>query len=88
MPTRSIVVDGRSWKVFPSGFVTQYERDEFALFFIAGTGSEREVRVTRYSPQGARSREASLAEMSDEGLAALFGASQPSQTSPEAGYSR
>jgi hypothetical protein len=88
MPTRSIVVDGRSWKVFPSGYVTQYERDEFALFFIAGTGSEREVRVTRYSPQGARSREASLAEMSDEGLAALFAASQPSQTSPEAGYSR
>jgi hypothetical protein len=88
MPTRSIVVDGRSWKVYPSGYVTQYERDEFALFFIAGTGSEREVRVTRYSPQGARSREASLAEMSDEGLAALFAASQPSQTSPEAGYSR
>jgi hypothetical protein len=88
MPTRSIVVDGRSWKVFPSGFVTQYERDEFALFFIAGTGSEREVRVTRYSPQGARSREASLAEMSEEGLALLFRSSQPSQTSPEAGYSR
>ena len=88
MPTRSISIDGRTWSVFPSGYVTQYDRDEFALFFMSGTGSEREVRVTRYSPQGARTREASLMEMSDARLAELFGASQPSQTSPEAGYSR
>lgn len=88
MPTRAITIDGRSWNVFPSGFVTQYEHDEFALIFIAGTGSEREVRVTRYSPQGVRSREASLAEMNDGRLAELFRTSQPSQTSPEAGYSR
>ena len=88
MPTRAITVDGRSWNVFPSGYVTQYEHDEFGLFFIAGTGSDREVRVTRYSPHGARSREASLAEMSEERLVELFRSSQPSQTSPEAGYSR
>ena len=88
MPTRSISVDGRSWNVFPSGYVTQYEHDEFALIFISGTGADREMRVTRYSPQGVRSREASLAEMSDERLVELFGSSQPSQTSPEAGYSR
>ena len=88
MPTRSITVDGRSWNVFPSGYVTQYEHDEFGLFFISGTGAEREVRVTRYSPHGVRSREASLAEMSDDRLAELFRSSQPSQTSPEAGYSR
>ena len=88
MPTRSITVDGRSWNVFPSGYVTQYYQDEFALIFISGTGGDREMRVTRYSPQGARSREASLAEMSDARLAELFRASQPSQTSPEAGYSR
>ena len=88
MPTRSISLDGRTWNVYPSGFVTQYYMDEFALIFIAGTGDAREVRVTRYSPQGARSREASLAEMSDEQIAALFVTSQPSSTSPEAGYSR
>jgi hypothetical protein len=88
MPTRSIAIDGRTWNVYPSGYVTQYEHDEFGLIFIAGTADEREVRVTRYSPQGARSREASLAEMSDERLSELFTASQPSQTSPEAGYSR
>ena len=88
MPTRSITIDGRTWNVYPSGFVTQYEHDEFGLMFIAGTGAAREVRVTRYSPQGARSREASLAEMADERLAELFSASQPSYTSPEAGYSR
>ena len=88
MPTRSITIDGRSWNVFPSGYVTQYDRDEFALFFMSGTGSEREVRVTRYSPQGVRSREASLLELSDAQLTELFRASQPSETSPEAGYSR
>ncbi len=88
MPTRSVAIDGRTWSVYPSGFVTQYEHDEFALIFITGSGADREVRVTRYSPQGARSREASLAEMSDARLGDLFGASQPSQMSPEAGYSR
>jgi hypothetical protein len=88
MPTRSIQIDGRSWSVYPSGYVTQYDLDEFALIFMAGSGSEREVRVTRYSPQTTRSREASLAEMSDAQLVELFGASQPSATSPEAGYTR
>jgi len=56
--------------------------------FIAGTGSTREVRVTRYSPQGVRSREQSLAEMSDADLTRLFAESQPSFTSPEAGYTK
>ena len=88
MPTRSITIDGTAWSVFPSGFVTQYEHDEFGLIFIRGTGDAREVRVTRYSPQGARSREQSLAEMSDERLAELFQTSQPGTTSPEAGYRR
>jgi hypothetical protein len=44
------------------------------------------VRVTRYSPLGARSREASFAELSDADLGRLFEESQPSATSPEAGY--
>ena len=87
MPTRSITVDGRSWDVFPAGRVTQYDKDEFGLVFVAGEGDDRIVRVTRYSPLGARSREQSLAELGDEDLRRLFATSQPSFTSPEAGYS-
>ena len=86
MPARTISVDGRSWRVLPSGFVTQNDLDEFALIFVHGSGDAREVRVTRYSPVGSRSREQSLAEMSDAQLQALFEQSQPSATSPEAGY--
>jgi hypothetical protein len=88
MPTRTISAEGKEWRVFPSGYVTQYEHDEFGLMFIAGTGSGREVRVTRYSPQGVRSREQSLAELSDIELTRLFAQSQPSFTSPEAGYTK
>jgi len=40
----------------------------------------------RYSPQGTRSREQALLEMNDADLARLFDQSQPSDTSPEAGY--
>jgi hypothetical protein len=86
MPTRTINAGGKQWRVFPSGYVTQNEHDEFGLMFIAGTGDQREVRVTRYSPLGARSREQSLAELSDNELLRLLGQSQPSFTSPEAGY--
>ena len=74
--------------MFPSGYVTQYEHDEFGLMFIAGTGANREVRVTRYSPLGTRSREQSLAELPDAELIRLFRESQPSFTSPEAGYTK
>ena len=88
MPTRNISAEGKEWRVFPSGYVTQYEHDEFGILFIAGTGPTREVRVTRYSPQGVRSREQSLAEMSDSDLGRLFAQSQPSFTSPEAGYTK
>ena len=86
MPTRTIDIDGRSWLVFPSGRVTQYDRDEFGLIFVNGVGADREVRVTRYSPMGSRSREQSLIELSDVDLKRLFGCSQPSSTSPEADY--
>jgi hypothetical protein len=87
MPTRSINAEGKSWLVFPSGRITQYDRDEFSLVFVHGTGADRQVRVTRYSPLGTRSRERSLVEMSDADLQRLFGVSQPSDTSPEADYS-
>jgi hypothetical protein len=86
MPARTITVGGRTWRIFPSGFVTQYDQDEFGLIFIAGMGDDREVRVTRYSPLGSKSREESLAEMSEADLVRLFGESQRSSTSPEAGY--
>jgi hypothetical protein len=86
MPARTITVGGRTWRVFPSGFVTQYDLDEFGLIFIAGLGDDRQVRVTRYSPVGSKSREESLGEMSDADLVRLFEQSQPSFTSPEAGY--
>lgn len=87
MPTRTVNIGGRSWRVFPSGKVTQYERDEFALLFVTEKDGKREVRVTRYSPVGARSRERSFAEMSDAELSRLFETSQPGDTSPEADYS-
>ena len=87
MPSRAITIGGASWLVFPSGRVTQYDRDEFGLIFVNGTGAGRQVRVTRYSPVGARSRERSLVEMTDAELARLFETSQPSDTSPEADYS-
>ena len=86
MPTRTVSLGGKSWRVFPSGRVTQYDRDEFALLFVTGPADRPEVRVTRYSPLGTRSREQSLAEMSDGELARLFEYSQASDTSPEADY--
>jgi hypothetical protein len=86
MPTRSIVIDGARWSVYPSGYLTQYDADEFGLLFVRGTGSAREVRVTRYSPSASRSRERALAEMTDTDVRLLFAQSQPSFTSPEAGY--
>ena len=86
MPTRSIDVDGARWNVFPSGYTTQYDADEFGLLFVKGTGGDRVVRITRYSPQGAHSREQSLAALSDADVRMLFAQSQPSFTSPEAGY--
>jgi hypothetical protein len=88
MPTRTIDIDGRTWRVFPSGYITQYEHDEFGLIFSHGTGKERQLRVTRYSPVGTRSREQSLAEFTDDELRRLFAQSQPSFTSPEVGYLR
>lgn len=86
MPSRTITADGRTWSVFPSGRVTPLAFDEFGLVFVAGTGDDREVRVTRYSPVGTRSRERSLLELSDADLARLLEQSQPSDTSPEVGY--
>lgn len=86
MPTRRVEIDGRTWQVFPSGYVTQYDADEFGLIFVHGVADGREVRLTRYSPGSTRSREQSLAELSDADIRRLFATSQPSVTAPEAGY--
>ena len=86
MPARHISIDGREWQVYPSGFLTPNTGDEFGLIFATGSGNAREVRVTRYSPVGSRSREQSLAEMDNAALLSLFRTSQPGERSPEAGY--
>lgn len=88
MPTRTIDVEGTTWKVTPTGHVTQYSRDEFAMLFTKGTGPDRIERVARYAPIGARSRELSLGELTDQQLRDLLARSQPSWTSPDAGYRR
>ncbi|HET7614519.1 MAG TPA: hypothetical protein VFK26_11380 [Gemmatimonadaceae bacterium] len=88
MPARVLQIDGQQWNVYPSGYITQYTQDEYALLFSRGSGEDRQVRVTRYSPQGTRSREQAFAELSDAQLQSLFSQSQPSFTSPEAGYER
>ncbi len=88
MPRRFIEVDGDSWTVSASGRLTQYTKDEFGLIFTRGTGGKGEQRVVRYSPPGAKSRELSLEELSDQELRELLAHSQPSWTAPEMGYRR
>jgi hypothetical protein len=88
MPRRIIEVDGASWEVAVSGRVTQYVKDEFGLVFTRGVGPNREQRVVRYSPLGAKSRELSLAQLTDQELRDLLRHSQPSWTAPEMGYRR
>ena len=86
MPRRIIEVDGDQWEVAVSGRVTQYVKDEFGLVFTRGTGPNQERRVVRYSPLGSKSRELSLAQLSDAELRDLLAHSQPSWTAPEMGY--
>ena len=88
MPRRIIDVDGVQWEVAVSGRNTQYTKDEFGLIFTRGTGPDREQRVVRYTPLGAKSRERSLKELSDPELRDLLAHSQPSWTAPEMGYRR
>jgi hypothetical protein len=88
MPQRTIEVDGEHWSVSPAGRVTQYEKDEFSLRFIRQPTGSASDRIVRYSPLGSKSREISLARMSDAELIELFRVSQPSWTSPELGYRR
>jgi hypothetical protein len=88
MPRRIIDAAGEQWEVAVSGRVTQYVKDEFGLIFTRGVGPDREQRVARYSPLGAKSRELSLSQLSDAELRSLLAHSQPSWTAPEMGYRR
>ena len=88
MPRRVIEVDGEQWEVAVSGRVTQYVKDEFGLVFTRGVGPNREQRVVRYSPLGAKAREVSLGQLSNADLRDLLAHSQPSWTAPEIGYRR
>jgi hypothetical protein len=76
------------WLASPSGRRTQYGKDEFTVVFTRVAGGAREERAARYSPLGAKSRERSLAELSDDQLHDLLRRSQPSWTTPELGYRR
>lgn len=86
MPRRIIEVSGQQWTVTVSGRVTQYVKDEFGVVFT--NLADASQRVARYSPLGAKSRETSLAELSDAQLADLLEHSQPAWTAPEMGYRR
>ncbi|HEX9283187.1 MAG TPA: hypothetical protein VF882_05320 [Gemmatimonadales bacterium] len=86
MAGRTIVVDGETWEVHPSGRLTVYGRDQFGLVFQQGTGPDRRRRFTRYAPVGSRSSDAALAELSERDLVTLFRASQPAWTAPEGAY--
>jgi len=88
MPPRSFEVNGQRWTVASTGRITQYDKDEFSLRFTRVAPQPREERIVRYSPQGSKSRETSLAEMSDRQLADLLRVSQPAWTTPETGYGR
>ena len=63
MPSRPLNVDGNTWQASPSGYITQYDGDEFAVLFVRGSGASRVVRVSRFSPTGSRAREEALAEI-------------------------
>ncbi len=84
---RQLTVDGETWKVSLAGRVTVYDRDEFSVVFARRDESGKKIRrVSRFSPLGARSRSAALAELSEAELLTLFQQSQPDWTSPELGY--
>ena len=86
MTRRTVAVDSEIWKVYPTGRITVYGKDEFGLLFELGTGPERKRRFTRYSPLGSKSTDVSLAELTERQLLDLFHQSQPAWTSPEGGY--
>ncbi len=86
MARRTIVVNGETWEVYPSGRVTVYGQDEYGLVFQQGTGPEHRRRYTRYAPLGTRSQDAALTELTEHQLLELFRQTQPAWTAPEGSY--
>ena len=83
---RTLMVDGETWEIAPSGHDTVYGKDQFGVVFQCGTGSARRRRFTRFAPVGSRNPDAALSELSDRELLELFHQSQPAWTSPESAY--
>ena len=88
MPRRIIEVDGEQWEVAVSGRSPSTSRTSSGWSSPGASGPSREQRVARYSPLGAKSRELSLSQLSDQELRDLLAHSQPSWTAPEMGYRR
>jgi hypothetical protein len=89
MIERHLTIDGRDWRISLAGRFTVYEHDEFPVVFEwVGAKGARERRLARFSPQGSRSRERALAELSDADLVSLWRQSQEAWTSPELAYAR
>ena len=89
MPVRTVDIGGHAWEVSPvRPRHAERSRRVRARSSRAVTSTPHEMRVTRYSPHGARWREQSLAELGDDDLARLFAQSQPSSMSPERGLPR
>lgn len=84
--TRVVEQNGLRWAAAPSGFITQFVGDEFGVVFSRVDADMVDVRFSRYSPQGVRSREASFEQLSDATLRRLLQQSQPSVRAPEGGY--
>ena len=59
MPARKINVDGQDWTVTPSGYITQYDQDEFGLFFTKETVIRARC-ASRATPRRDRGRGRSL----------------------------
>lgn len=86
MPRRTIELGGERWEVSLAGSVTQFVRDEITLLFTRTGGGEREQRLLRFSPLGAKGRELAFGELSDAELTAMLRRAQPSWTAAETGY--
>lgn len=41
MPARKIDVDGSTWSVMPSGYLTAYDQDEFGLIFTRDVNGKK-----------------------------------------------
>jgi len=89
MIERHLTVEGTAWSASIVGRVTPYDKDELSVVFTSRDAQGRTARrISRFSPQGTRSRAQALDELPESDLAMLFRQSQPDWTSPELNYAR